>query len=321
MQTKVATFNGVNDRFPALQRNRTGWTEGSLMRDDGRPETPYNILWDVQAAVSSNVTYAEMEQLVRHHRQCRARKLINLFCVGMDLLWFCPELANPDRLRWVTIMFKQVRYKILFRDGGDAWVTGEAIDKALDAKEQYPDAVKVNAALEKWDREAVGITLIEYGLYCAKHVGSTSTEQSTVTATLDLEAVHPQRFLLPSRQQALVSVFDPSVLPALQSSTATVMTRLVHCPEATASPAAKGLGPSLSDDALDDEINFFFDNAMHRTAFPPNKCALAMVNDGNVASTEIEAATAAVVSFGAPPTTSSLVPHPAIPKNAVSKTC
>ena len=105
MLTKVATFNGINDRFPALQRNRTGWTEGTLMRDDGKPEAPYNILWNVEPAVSSNVTYAEMEQLVRHHRKCSARKLINLFCVGMDLLWFCPDVANPHRLRWVTIMF------------------------------------------------------------------------------------------------------------------------------------------------------------------------------------------------------------------------
>ncbi len=58
---------------------------------------------------------------------------------------------------------KKMSYKILFRDGSDAWVTGEAIDKALDAKEQYPAAVKVAVALEKWDREAVGTTLI--GIY------------------------------------------------------------------------------------------------------------------------------------------------------------
>ncbi len=78
---------------------------------------------------------------------------------------------------------KKVSCKILFRDGSDAWVTGEAIDKALDAKEQYPAAVKVAAALEKWDREAVGTTLIGYGLYCAKHVGPTLTEQSISTGT------------------------------------------------------------------------------------------------------------------------------------------
>ena len=184
------------------------------MRDDGRPEAPYNILWNVEPAVSSNVTYADMEQLVRHHRKCSARKLINLFCVGMDLLWCCPDVANPHRLRWVTIMFwdaKKISYKILFRDGSDAWVTGEAIDKALDAKDQYPAAVKVAAALEKWDCDAVGTTLIGYGLYCAKHVGPTSSEQSTSTASLDREAVYPQRYPLVPRQHALMSIPGPTV--------------------------------------------------------------------------------------------------------------
>ncbi len=203
---------------------------------------------------------------------------------------------------------KQVRYKILFCDGFDAWVTGEAIDKALDAKEQYPAAVKVNAVLEKWDREAVSTTLIWYGLYCAKHVGPTSTEQSTITATLDREAVYPQRYPLPSRQQALLSVPGPTVESPIKSSTEKVMTRHVHSPEATASPAAEGLGPSLSGDDVDDEIDSFFDIEMHRTALPSNTSALAVVSDGNVASHGIKAAAAAMVSLGTPPTTSSLVP-------------
>jgi hypothetical protein len=40
MQTKVATFNGINDRFPALQRDRTGWIEGTLCAMMGNRRHP-----------------------------------------------------------------------------------------------------------------------------------------------------------------------------------------------------------------------------------------------------------------------------------------
>ena len=120
---------------------------------------------------------------------------------------------------------KKISYKILFRDGSDAWVTGEAIDKALDAKEQYPAAVKVAAALEKWDCDAVGTTLIGYGLYCAKHVGPTSSEQSTSTASLDREAVYPQRYPLVPRQEVLMSGSGFTVQPAKEFTTTNVTTR------------------------------------------------------------------------------------------------
>ncbi len=106
---------------------------------------------------------------------------------------------------------KKISYKILFRDGSDAWVTGEAIDKALEANEQYPAAVKVAAVLEKWDREAVGTTLIGYGLYCAKHVGPTTIEQSTSNATLDRETVYPQRYPRVPRQHPLMPNSAPVV--------------------------------------------------------------------------------------------------------------
>jgi hypothetical protein len=124
-KTKVATMNGSNSRFPELKRNRTGWTVGTLHRIDGSALQPYRIVWEVEPVVSHYVGSDEMEGLVRHHRRCSARKLLKMFCVGMDLLWSCPETSNMERLRWVTVMFwdaAKIRYKILFRDGHDAWV-------------------------------------------------------------------------------------------------------------------------------------------------------------------------------------------------------
>ncbi len=79
--TKVATMNGTNARFPNLETNRTGWTVGILRRDDGDGQQPFVVEWDVKPTVSHSVTYEELALLVRHHKQCSARKLINLFCV------------------------------------------------------------------------------------------------------------------------------------------------------------------------------------------------------------------------------------------------
>ena len=109
-KTKVATMNGNNTRFPNLPKNRTGWTVGTLRRDDGNVMQPYFIEWDVQPIVSHFVSYEEMAILVRHHKQCSARKLVNMFCVGMDLLWKTPHPANPNRVRWVTVMFWDAKH-------------------------------------------------------------------------------------------------------------------------------------------------------------------------------------------------------------------
>ncbi len=104
--------------------------------------------------------------------------------------------------------------------------------------------------------QAVGTTLIGYGLCCAKHVEPASTEQSTITATLDREAVYPQRFPLPPRQQALLSVPGPTVQPPMESTTQKVTTRGVHS----------------DDDATDS----FFDIETHKAALLPATSALVV---------------------------------------------
>ncbi len=67
----------------------------------------------------------------------------------MDLLWKVPRSTNPTNLRWVTVMFwdaPKERYKILFRDGKDAWVRGEAIDEAIAFNSTHSDLDRAEAA-------------------------------------------------------------------------------------------------------------------------------------------------------------------------------
>jgi hypothetical protein len=176
---------------------------GTLQRIDGSTLQPYLIVWDVEPEVSHYVGYDEMELLVRHHKRCSARKLLNLFCVGLDLLWSCPEPSNMERLRWVSVMYwdaAKIRYKILFCDGHDAWATGEELDHPIAFKKTCSDLLQVQVSLEKWDVPAVQSTLITYGLYCAKHVGPPSSADPTATASLNGRELHPQRFPLTERK-------------------------------------------------------------------------------------------------------------------------
>ena len=200
-KTKVATFNDTNGRFPELPKNRTGWTVGTLKRIDASRVPPYQIGWDVETVGEPEIFHfvdeEEMSLLVRHHKHCNARKLINMFCVGIDLLWTCPEPFNKSRLRWVSVMYwerKNARYKILFRDGEDAWATGEELDKAIAFKPTYSDVLQLQASYEEWDYRAVQAKIISYGLYCAKYVGPPTSTTATATASLNGRAVYPQRY-------------------------------------------------------------------------------------------------------------------------------
>jgi len=195
--TKVATTNGPNSQFPHLSRTRTGWTAGRLIAYDAKAIKPYVIGWTSIPKLSDAVTYKEMEVLVRQYKQAEKRKVIDWFCTGMDLLWKVPRSTNPGNLRWVTVMFwdaQTERYKILFRDGKDAWVTGEAIDEAIAFNSTHSDLDRAEAAKEKWS-PAVTATLLQYGMYTAKNVGPSSFPNSQAgTAMLNGVELQPQRF-------------------------------------------------------------------------------------------------------------------------------
>ena len=136
-----------------------------------------------------------------------------MFCVGIDLLWTCPEPSNMSRLRWVTVMFwegKNERYKILFRDGQDAWATGEELDRAIAFKPTYPDLLQLQASYEPWDYSAVQAKLITYGLYCAKHVGPPSVTTATANASLNGRDVYPQRFAFDKQSASTDNTTGPA---------------------------------------------------------------------------------------------------------------
>jgi hypothetical protein len=233
---KVATTNGTNGRFPELQKNRTGWTEGKLHRIDASKLQPYQIVWDVIPEVSHYVGDDEISQLVRHYQRCSARKLINMFCVGLDLLWTCPETSDLARLRWVTVMFwdaKREQYNILFRDGQDAWATGEELDKAIAFKSTYPELLQLQASYEEWDVHAVQAKLITYGLYCAKHVGPPTSTKRTATASLNGRDVHPQRFALPKQSASYdhtTGTAAPRQVPGRDSASHEIVDPATHVP-------------------------------------------------------------------------------------------
>ena len=135
-----------------MSRSRTGWTAGKLIAYDAKAIKPYVIGWTSIPKLSDAVTYKEMEVLVRQYKKAENRKVIDWFCTGMDLLWKVPRSTNPTNLRWVTVMFWDApteRYKILFRDGKDAWVTGEAIDEAIAFNSTHSDLDRAEAAKEK----------------------------------------------------------------------------------------------------------------------------------------------------------------------------
>ncbi len=70
----------------------------------------------------------------------------------------------------------------------------------------------------------------------------------------------------------------------------------------------------------DDETDSFFDIETHQAALLPKTSALAVVSKGNATISGIEAAAAAMVSLGALPPTSSLMPAPALVKLAAPLT-
>ena len=85
----------------------------------------------------------------------------------------------------------RLRYKILFRDGQDAGVTGEELDQAIAFKPTYGDLLHAQASFEQWDVHAVQAKLVTYGLYCAKHVGPSTSTKPSATASLNGRDVYP----------------------------------------------------------------------------------------------------------------------------------
>lgn len=63
------------------------------------------------------------------------------------------------------------KYKLLYRDGRDEWVSGEQIDDNLEHEHGYKLQDTVGPVKEPWHRDAQR-KIQTYGEYCVKYVGS-----------------------------------------------------------------------------------------------------------------------------------------------------
>ncbi len=82
----MATTAGDNLTYPNLPKTRTGWVQGTLLRCDDDKERRYVIKWDTEPSSVDNVDEEEMTVLTNNFKGCDQRRLLDVFCVGMDVL-------------------------------------------------------------------------------------------------------------------------------------------------------------------------------------------------------------------------------------------
>jgi hypothetical protein len=116
--TKVATTAGDNTTYPLLPRTRTGWVQETLLRCDDGKERRYVIKWDTEPSSVDSVDEDEMTVLTKNFKVCDQRRLLDVFCVGIDVLWAVvrpiPQHAlktNIHDMRWATVMFYDTKQK------------------------------------------------------------------------------------------------------------------------------------------------------------------------------------------------------------------
>ena len=93
-KTKVATKT-EEFRVPKLTRTRTGWCEGVVIEYNPNHAHPYRIEWNNDPKVQENCTLDEMNLLTHHYRECDKRRLLDIDCVGKEILEpLCPSICR-----------------------------------------------------------------------------------------------------------------------------------------------------------------------------------------------------------------------------------
>jgi hypothetical protein len=98
---------------------------------------PYVIEWDLDPKVYENVDETDMDLLTHNYKECDKRQLLDIECVGMEVFWTKftdPPATRGGKLVCATIMFFDEtleKYKLLYRDGTDGWVSGYRVDEEL----------------------------------------------------------------------------------------------------------------------------------------------------------------------------------------------
>ncbi len=205
------------------------------------------------------------------------------------------------RLRWITVMFwnaKNERYKILFRDGQDAWATGEELDNAIAFKSTYSDLLHVQALLEEWDVYAVQAKLTTYGFYCAKHVGPPTSTTPSATASLNGRDVYPQRFAIDKQSASTADTTRPASrreLPGRAEAHVTTRPSIEFAgnpfifkgnPFAFREPHAKKSESHDENAKWAREEEDFFSPEMHLPSIPSHRVDDPVVMDSNESRTQ-----------------------------------
>jgi hypothetical protein len=89
----------------------------------------YRIEWNDDPKVYENCNLDKMILPTHHYIECDKRRLLDMDCVGMEILWLRP-IPNQNRgggLLCGTVMFFDEaleKFKLFYRDGKDEWVSG-----------------------------------------------------------------------------------------------------------------------------------------------------------------------------------------------------
>ena len=249
-KTKVATKT-EEFRVPNLTRTRTGWCEGVVIEYNPNHLHPYRIEWKNDPKVYENCNLDEMNLLTHHYKECDKRRLLDIDCVGKEILWLRPIPNQPrggDLVCGTVMFFDEAleKYKLLYRDGRDEWVSGEKIDDNLEHEEGYNLQDKIGPVKEPWHRDAQR-KINTYGEYCVKYVGTLKWGSSPTQI--------PKK---PSQLSQLVKAVEANVsppsnipLPIVKAVTNIVMGRLTATSSKDPSPIiATGLTMNTPESLL-----------------------------------------------------------------------
>jgi hypothetical protein len=173
-----------NPQFPNLAKTRTGWCIGLLVAFDPDRDQPYEIEWESVESyltIKAHVDAKEMALLVQHYKGCKKRLLVEWFAVGLELLVITPMRTKVTHMVWGYVMFyenESQRYKMLYRDGTDALVTGKVfLDDIIKLNEYYNLEQKCKANTQEWDPK-VHTTTASYGTYCVRGILPAALQQN-----------------------------------------------------------------------------------------------------------------------------------------------
>jgi hypothetical protein len=172
-KTKVATFCGDNPRFPGLHSTSSGWISGILVKVTDDEQLPYHVQWKTATPYVTCISEEEINEQYNTYVQCDDKVLLTQWLAGREFLWRSVKKGNTESvLRCGTVMFYDRlldNYRLLYRDGEEAFVSGDEIDACAQNNNNYTLAEKYNSSKEPWSSVALS-KINSYGVYRARNV-------------------------------------------------------------------------------------------------------------------------------------------------------